>query len=126
MTKWFEFRQNNSGGSFDHDPVRGIGLSVYVEADDAKHANYRAERIGLYFNGCDSGSDCECCGDRWSECWPDEEGSDTIEAYNWKEGMVKLRGGVEGEEPFLSWDIPSYIHPMVGDFTFATRSEYDN
>lgn len=125
MTKWFEFKQNNSGGSFDHDPRKGIGFAVYVEADDAEHANYRARRIGLYFNGCESGIDCSCCGDRWSEAWRNE-GSNTIEGYDWKEGMVKLRGGVEGEEPFLSWDIPSYVHPMVGDFTFATRSEYDN
>ena len=67
MTKWFGFKQNNSGGSFDHDPESGIGYAIYVEADDAEHANYRAKRIGLYFNGCASGRDCSCCGDRWSE-----------------------------------------------------------
>lgn len=41
---WFEYSQNNSGGSFVHDP----------------------QRIGLYFDGVHNGPDCHCCGDRWS------------------------------------------------------------
>lgn len=67
MTKntWYEFRQNNSGGSFDFDADRGISVHVIVQADDAEEANYRANRIGLYFDGCETGDDCECCGDRW-------------------------------------------------------------
>ncbi len=59
-TKYYEFRQNNSGGSF-HKPA----VVVYVEALDAKHANSRAEELGIYFDGVEQGSDCSCCGDRW-------------------------------------------------------------
>lgn len=125
MSKWYEFNQSNSGGSFDHNPEAGIGKSVWIQADDAEHANYRARRIGLYFHGCNSGIDCRCCGDRWNEAYRDE-GADQIVQYKWSEGSVKLRAGVEGDEPFLEWGIPSYIHPLVGDFSFATRSEYDN
>lgn len=125
MSKWFEFRQNNSGGRFDHDSEVGIGIYVWVQADNAEHANYRAERIGLYFDGCADGRDCDCCGDRWYAAYR-SEGTEQIVGYKWPEGEVKLRAGVEGEEPFLDWEIPSYIHPLVGDFSFATRSEYDN
>ena len=62
---FFEYRQNNSGGSFDTD----MGHAIYVEADTLNEANARAEFVGVYFNGCDSGQDCPCCGDRWSEPW---------------------------------------------------------
>lgn len=32
--KFWEFDQNNSGGSFDIDDERGIGPSVWIEAID--------------------------------------------------------------------------------------------
>ena len=64
-TKFFTFRQNNSGGSFDYKESKGIVQYVVVQAVDAAHANARAEAAGLYFNGCDYGVDCPCCGDRW-------------------------------------------------------------
>lgn len=62
---FFTYSQNNSGGSFVFSADRGISTYVIVEADDAEHADYRAKRIGLYFDGCDDGRDCDCCGDRW-------------------------------------------------------------
>ena len=62
---YFFYRQNNSGGWFDTDDK--VCMCVIVEAQDAEHANAFAESIGIYFNGCDSGDDCECCGDRWYE-----------------------------------------------------------
>lgn len=64
--QFFHFRQNNSGGTFDYDAARGIAENVWIEADDKEHAIYRAERIGIYFNGVEKGMDCPCCGDRWS------------------------------------------------------------
>lgn len=71
-TRFFSFDQNNSGGSFDIRPEDGIGEYVIVEALDVNHANQRAEQIGIYFDGCDNGMDCNCCGDRWSRAWDDE------------------------------------------------------
>lgn len=60
-TKFWHFDQNNSGGV-----IRGPAYHVLVEATDYNHANYRADvELGLYFDGCESGMDCECCGDRW-------------------------------------------------------------
>ncbi len=62
---FYHFSQNNSGGSFTFDAKRGITHHVIIEAKDDAHANERAESIGLYFDGCDDGPDCPCCGDRW-------------------------------------------------------------
>lgn len=66
---FWTYCQNNSGGYFDGPQY------VIVEADSCAEANDLAqEKAGVYFDGCDSGNDCECCGDRWSRAW--EDGSD--------------------------------------------------
>ena len=65
---YYHFRQNNSGGSFHFDD-RGITINVIVEAESERVAIARAEDIGLYFDGCEKGMDCDCCGDRWSVPW---------------------------------------------------------
>ena len=77
-TKFFNFSQNNSGGSFVLDEAAGITHYVIVEAVDADHANRRAEEIGLYFGGLD---DCPCCGDRWSSQWDNTDGYDFPSIY---------------------------------------------
>ena len=64
-SKFYEYRQINSGGSFSNSEKDGICEYVIIEALNADHANTRAETIGLYFNGCEEGLDCPCCGDRW-------------------------------------------------------------
>lgn len=71
-TKFYQFRQNNSGGSFHRDA--SVDVSVIVEAVDAKHANAAAMEYGVYFDGCDTGQDCSCCGDRWDRAYHDDEG----------------------------------------------------
>lgn len=75
---FFEYIQNNSGGSFIANG--DVDVYVIVEAMDAEQANFRALGIGIYFNGCDSGFDCPCCGDRWTEAWEDE-GTETPTLY---------------------------------------------
>ena len=72
MSKFYTFRQNNSGGRFIVDIASGISEYVIIEAKDADDANRRAENIGLYFNGCDDDRDCPCCGDRWYPTYEDE------------------------------------------------------
>jgi hypothetical protein len=64
-SKFYTFRQNNSGGSFDQDD--NVSLYVIVEAINADQASARAQDAGLYFDGCREGIDCSCCGDRWHE-----------------------------------------------------------
>lgn len=68
---FFEYHQNNSGGGFDIDADKGIGPVVIIEADSAHAADSRAIDLGIYFDGCESGLDCSCCGDRWSAAWGD-------------------------------------------------------
>lgn len=74
-TRFFHFSQNNSGGSFNYDKRAGITHHVIIEAVDYNEANRLAEDIGLYFNGCNDGRDCRCCGDRWYSKGDNEKGS---------------------------------------------------
>lgn len=67
--KFFCYRQNNSGGSFVVDD--NVTVNVYIQANSMDEANNIAESIGIYFNGCEMGRDCSCCGDRWYR-WPTE------------------------------------------------------
>lgn len=90
---FFNFSQNNSGGGFDFDAQAGISVNVIVEAADAEEANYRAERIGLYFDGVENGNDCDCCGDRWYEQWRDD-GDEVPSVYGTP---------IEIYEPVIKW-----------------------
>jgi hypothetical protein len=79
---FYTYNQNNSGGSFDFNPGRGISHYVVVEADTAKEADERAEMIGLYFDG---DGDCSCCGDRWSAAdsyWGADKGDEEPKIYD--------------------------------------------
>jgi hypothetical protein len=67
---WFEFSQNNSGGHFIVDD--DVAHSVFIEAASKAEATDRALMAGVYFDGCASGADCHCCGDRWSKLYDDE------------------------------------------------------
>lgn len=60
---WFNFDQNNSGGSFVRDA--GVDCDVFIQAPDRDAALRKAEEVGVYFDGCADGRDCDCCGDRW-------------------------------------------------------------
>lgn len=75
--KFYTFYQNNSGGRFVIDET--VGPYVIIEAPSAVDANEKAQAIGVYFNGCDAGIDCGCCGDRWSGAY--EPGHSEPEVY---------------------------------------------
>lgn len=112
QTKFYRYRQNNSGGSFTVDLLAGIGHLVYVEAVDAEHADARAHKIGLYFDG---GGDCSCCGDRWESVagWRDtgtaqpEEYGETLDQW--------LRGR-------HYWDDVAVVHHLNGHKSIYTKS----
>lgn len=105
---YYTFNQNNSGGSFRFDETHGITHFVIIEANSVSEACERAESIGIYFNGCEDGRDCDCCGDRWSTPW-NEDGSEYPEVYgknprestSFKQGWMK-----DGKE--------TCIHPLNG------------
>jgi hypothetical protein len=79
---WYEFRQNNSGGSFQMDDE--VTVHVLIQAASAREADIKAEDIGIYFDGVRDGCDCDCCGDRWHRA-DDAMESFTTYAYrnNW-------------------------------------------
>ena len=77
--KFFHFSQSNPGGSFYINEK--VAHHVIIQAYSAKEANSLAEDIGIYFNGCETGNDCSCCGDRWSEQWSTDSGDDTPLIY---------------------------------------------
>lgn len=64
---FYTYTQNNSGGHMDVDLRAGISHYVVIEAPNARTADALAVGIGLYFDGCSTGMDCSCCGDRWNE-----------------------------------------------------------
>lgn len=78
-SKFFNFNQNNSGGHFEDD--KDVCEDVIIEAYSPEDANLRADNFGIYFNGCNQGLDCSCCGDRWSEVWDDNKGTNKPEIY---------------------------------------------
>ncbi len=61
--RWYEFDQNNSGGVFVMN--EDVSIKVFIQAKHTPSANQIAEDIGIYFDGCEQGMDCDCCGDRW-------------------------------------------------------------
>lgn len=62
---FYEFNQNNSGGSFDVDDK--VCHKLIIQAPNHNTARNKAMELGVYFNGCDNGLDCSCCGDRWND-----------------------------------------------------------
>ncbi len=62
-TAFYKFQQNNSGGSFVTDDK--LCHVLVIEALSEREAIAKAEDLGCYWDGCDSGNDCPCCGDRW-------------------------------------------------------------
>ena len=102
--KFYVFHQNNSGGSYEI--TDDLACEVIIEAMSGDDANSRAKNIGIYFDGCESGIDCDCCGDRWYET-DDNEGTDTPRIYG---------ESVLDHEPMVGKGINVYcvIHYMDG------------
>lgn len=107
---WYEYSQNNSGGSDVYDDNRGLSGWVFIEADSAKEADKHAKSIGIYFDGIDSGRDCDCCGDRWY----------ANDVPGWDDGVdfEELKSRVESimEYRWRANDNAIYIHPKDGPF----------
>lgn len=66
--KFYTYIQNNSGGRYYGYQYVIIEASSYVEA------NSKVGKYGVYFDGCNDGRDCPCCGDRWHSLWSEKDG----------------------------------------------------
>lgn len=62
--KFYEFTQNNSGGSFVTN--KNLCHRLIIEGESQKKAEEKAFKMGVYYDGVSDGIDCDCCGDRWS------------------------------------------------------------
>lgn len=91
MSNFYEFTQNNSGGGFDVDDK--ICHRLYIEAENFDQAKEKAVSFGVYFDGCDTGQDCPCCGDRWSDY--ESKVNLPYEAGNWRSGEKTTLNTVE-------------------------------
>lgn len=81
---WYEYRQNNSGGRFC-----GPAITVCVQASTEKIAEIIAEKLGVYFDGCSTGQDCSCCGDRWYPSWGGEENKPNPRGSTLNHGVIE-------------------------------------
>ena len=104
-TKFYIFDQNNSGGYWD----KVLGYVVIIEAETPEKANEKAEEIGIYFDGVESGEDCECCGDRW--CEVDEY--DAIEPENLAKELEDIK------QRQKDWELSSTIRYANGEIKFV-------
>jgi hypothetical protein len=126
--KFYEFKQNNTGGSFDVDEQ--LCNHLIIEAKDENEAIQKAESMGVYFNGCDEGMDCPCCGDRWytpSELdspyqygsFEKEEAETVAEKYAGT--IVPSRYKRKGEERFdVLLSIEAYAQYMANDYGWTS------
>lgn len=111
VNNWYAYRQNNSGGRFEHDEVRGVSILVVIEAESASAANSKAEKLGIYFDGCEDGIDCECCGDRWYQA--SERDAEREPTY-YGNPLERADGA-----PPVDWGLPIYVHPANSSFYSA-------
>jgi hypothetical protein len=113
MTRFYNYRQNNSGGSFELND--SVSYNVIIEANSGAEADERAEEIGMYFNGCEKDMDCPCCGDRWYSA-QDEEGDTTPLLFR-----------KPAEEHFECWaklgDVYCYVYYLNGEVQALRKKE---
>lgn len=64
-TKFYLFRQINSGGFFLRDKQLGVDAQMLIEAYDEDQALDIFQRIGDSYGEDDFRQYCDCCGYRW-------------------------------------------------------------
>lgn len=112
-SNFWEFTQNNSGGSFDVDS--SLTHRVVVEAASEEEAIRIGENLGIYFNGCDEGMDCPCCGDRWY----------TPSRVNLQYGSFTESEAIEISKDYLGEVVDSrFKSGKSKDFLFASIEEW--
>lgn len=138
--KFYFFNQTNSGGSFDVD--NKVCHRVIIEASDDAEAIDIAENIGIYFDGCENGYDCSCCGDRWSRPWSDDykefpytfgsfdetEVEKIVEKYNCKK-VKKSKPFGKKDYDVIFETVEQFAQYLVDDYAWTrpdTRIYYKN
>lgn len=114
-TKFYHFRQNNSGGRYRINETKGIAHNVIVEATSYQDANQRAEDIGLDFSMNDS---CECCGSRWTEQYS-EDGTEVPTMY----GQEPVDWYTDPSWSWASLDHLMVVHYLNGEKVFVRNAK---
>lgn len=133
-TQFYEISQNNSGGSFVTDDK--LCHRLFIEAESSDEAANIAEDLGCYWDGCATGSDCPCCGDRWYRPWT-SDGID-LEEMNTKWNGYEVNEWVKNSsketaiEDFKSryegmvWLVEPKIENKYGSDRISGRVRLDN
>lgn len=108
--KFYEYSQNNTGGSF----IKEMGYAIIIQANSNEEADRIAESKGVYFDGCENDRDCSCCGDRWDRAYG--EGTEEPEFYSKKHSP--------NGKPYINWNLPTNIYYKDGTTeVFRTNEE---
>lgn len=113
IVKFYQYRQNNSGGDFYTD--ENLGIEVLIAAKNADEADERATELGIYFDGCYNGYDCSCCGDRWSTA-SDWNAVEPNKLDEYIQESLNARYSYPWGDPYIivhhdNGDKQSYTHP---------------
>ena len=126
---FYEFSQNNSGGSFVVD--KNVCHRLFIEADSASEAIRKAEDLGCYWNGVSEGQDCSCCGDRWDRTTEpiDMKELQTYPVYIWdhNKNAEKLWEKLYSEYRVVSapkWIDEKGMKRYVGSIGFDSVEQY--
>lgn len=118
MTKLYEISQNNSGGSFQVD--ENLCWKLYIEAKSANDAASLAEGLGCYWNGCDEGMDCPCCGDRWSEPW-ESDALDLDKINQWETDIY-----IWQDKDATKEEIEAKWHKFYGEYDILEEPKWES
>lgn len=127
--KFYEYNQNNSGGSFVVD--KNVCHRLMIEADDQRTADRIAISLGVYFNGCDEGLDCDCCGDRWYSgheitfpyqmgCFTGDEAKSIAKKYGVEVVPTKYKSYRDKNSDVVFMDITSYSQYMADEYGWTS------
>ena len=109
---------------------------MFIEAESSDEAASIAEDLGCYWDGCDTGNDCPCCGDRWYRPWS-SDGID-LEEMNTEWNGYEVNEWVENSskdtaiEDFKSryegmvWLVEPKIENKYGSNRVSGRLRIDN
>ena len=87
---YYNYRQNNSGGSFAEPAI-----NVVIKADSPAQADAIAITKGIYFDP-EFEIDCDCCGNRWYPA-TDYDASESIPVPSDWELTMAISDGVFGQ-----------------------------
>ncbi|MCY8493708.1 hypothetical protein [Bacillus inaquosorum] len=115
---FYEYTQNNSGGSFVTNDK--LCHRLFIEATSYEEADTIAEGLGVYWNGVSEGIDCDCCGDRWEIADPVD--LDRINKKGWEVGVYSNIASPEKEEEWKAryGNYPIHTAPAWSDYIFRS------